>query len=83
MITCIIPENGGGLSPALILIIQDLHQVLKVYPHDIGVRIGLEKAEILLPMAIHGGYQSNPRPYTLERQRVADTFHLPLPPAEI
>ena len=83
MVRRIVPENDRVLPPALVLAVQDLYQVLKINCHDIGVGVGLEKAEILPTMAVHSSDESYSRPNHLNRQGIISPFHLPFPPSEV
>lgn len=83
MVTGVVPEDHGFPPPVLVLTVENCHQVLEVHADDLGVRVGLEQAEVLFSTAVDGSDQSDPGPYALKRERVADTLNLPLPPPKV
>ena len=83
MVWSIVPEYGSVFPPPLVLTIQDLHQALEVDSHNLRVGVGLDEAEILLAMTIHGSDEGDPRSDHLERQGVVQAFQLPFPPTKV
>ena len=83
MIGSIIPDQGCGLAPTLVLPVEDLNQVLKIEGHDLGVGVGLEQAQVLGAECIYCSYQGDSGPHHLLGQGVDEAFWPPTPPSKI
>ena len=71
------------LSPLFILLVQDLHQLLKIQLHSLRIRIGLKKANIDLAVVVYRSDHGDPGPHRFSFPGELIALLLPQPPPEV
>ena len=78
-----IEQNYAVLTPILVLYVQSLCKIGQEEPHDLHIRIGLDKTMVGAPTVVNSRNQSDPRLDLHLRRGVGGALLLPFSPKEV